>query len=281
MSFPTAAWSALAVVSGLFLPPQSPSNSRWNELFDYTNLPPSNATFWEPLSRAQVPMEAAIEAAKQSEQGTVRTLKAELVPGPEGATWRLELFVGDEAPKRVNLTVSAAEPKVLKRLELRSVTAGEQELWTAFSKVRVPAEDCIEVAKKAAYGRLATPRINDARARTLTLTQEKGITIWTLELMGLAPKKEDAKKENVRRYGVGVDTKNPVFKYLKLLDRFAGTPLRANEPTELPNGMVLYDFRPGEGDPLAADAEVEVNYRLWLLDNTKLHDTWKRSEERV
>jgi peptidylprolyl isomerase len=268
MPSPSVAWSALALVGGLFLP----SQVKWKPLFDYTNLQPSNAEYWAPLQQAQVPMEKAIEVAKETEKGTVRTLRAELKPGPEGAVWMLELYVGEEpeGPKRVNLTVSTAEPKVLRRLELRSLPPDEHELWTMLAKTLVPAEDSIEVAKKAAIGNKPQPVVIDPRIRTLRLQVENGAALWDIELMAL-----DRKEDHSRRYNIAVDTQAPRFKHVVLLDRFPGTPLRRFEPTILPDGLVVYDWRPGEGDPITADAKVKVHYRLWLLDNTKIHDTLK------
>lgn len=270
MPFPSIAWSPLVLVAGLSLP--ASAQAKWKPLFDYTNLPPSNADLWETLHGAQVPMEKAIELAKQTETGAVRTMKAELKPGPEGAAWLLELFVGDEAglPKRVNLSVSAAEPKVLRRLELRSIPADEQLLWDALVETQVPAEDSIEVAKKAAIGNNPKPVVVDPRARTLRISVEKGAALWDIELMALTPDEDHS-----RRYKVGVETSAPHFKHLVLLDRFPGTPLRKYQPTELANGLLLYDWEVGEGEEVGPDSRVKVHYRLWLLDNSKFRDTRK------
>jgi len=66
-----------------------------------------------------------------------------------------------------------------------------------------------------------------------------------------------------------------MVKHKIMLDRFAGEPLRGGKPTELDNGMFLYDFTSGDGEVVTADSKVKVNYRLFLLDSTKLHDTWE------
>lgn len=270
MPFPSIAWSPLVLVAGLSLPVSA--QAKWKPLFDYTNLPPSNAEFWEALHGAQVPMEKAIELAKQTEKGTVRTLKAELKSGPEGAAWLLELFVGDEpgAQKRVNLSISAAEPKVLRRLDLRSISADEQELWEVLVKAQVPAEDSIEVAKKAAVGNKPKPVVLDPRARTLTISTKDGAALWSIELMALVPNEDHS-----RRYMIGVDMDMPHFKHLVLLDRFPGTPLRKYTPIALENGLLLHDWKVGEGEEVGPDSRVKVHYRLWLLDNSKFRDTRK------
>src|SRR5207249_2757305 len=83
------------------------------------------------------------------------------------------------------------------------------------------------------------------------------------------------RKEQIRRYEFNVNAAKPVVKRKIMLDRFAGEPLRGEKGTELANGMILHDFTPGDGEPVTADSKVKVNYRLFLLDNTKLHDTWK------
>ena len=64
-----------------------------------------------------------------------------------------------------------------------------------------------------------------------------------------------------------------------MLDRFVGEPLRAAEPVALPNGMFLHDFIAGDGQEVKADSKVRVNYRLFLLDTTKIHDTWETKRD--
>ncbi len=278
MSFSSLA-SLLTLVAGLSFSPQgAPTGFRtpaplgpWKPLFDYTNLPPSNGEFWADLGTAKVSMEAAIRLAREGEKAAVRPLKVTLRPGPEGAAWYLELFVG-EAPdqKRVNLTISTSEEKVLRRLELRSIPPVEQEIWPLALQVQVPAEDAIEVAKKGVIGHKVSPLVLDTRARTLQLVASQGSSLWDIEMMGL-----DRKQEQPRRYDVKVDTQAPMFKLVLLLDRFAGTPLRRGVPTELDNGLVIHDFKTGDGEELTPDSKVKVGYRLWLLDNTKIHDTFK------
>lgn len=281
MSFSSLA-TLLTLVTGLSLSPQgAPSGFKspaplgpWNPVFDYTNLPPPNTEFWADLQPAKVPMEGAIRLARETEKVAVRPLKVALRPGPEGATWYLELFVGDEPDqKRVNLTISTAEEKVLRRLELSSIPPAEQALWPLAQGVKVPAEDSIEVAKKTVYGHKATPLVLEPRARLLQLVGSEGSSLWDIEMMGL-----DRKQQQPRRYDVKVDTQAPNFKVMLLLDRFAGTPLRRGVPTELDNGLVIYDFKPGEGEELTPASKVRVSYRLWLLDNTKVHDTFKNKQ---
>jgi len=273
MSSPFLAWSPLVLAAGLFLPTSAPANqgAKWKPLFDYTNLPPTNEEYWEPLVHASVPMEAAIKLAEEGEKASVRVLHGELRPGPEGAAWHLELFVGDgDAVKRVNVIVSTSEPKILHRTELRAIAADEMELWPALSAVKVPAEDSIEVAKKTAIGNKPTPVVHDPRVRTLRITVDHGVSLWDIELMAL-----DRKQSRPRRYEIGVNTAAARFKHMVLLDRFPGTPLRRGQPTDGEQGLVLFDFHTGQGDPITADSTVKVDYRLWLLDQTKIRDTLK------
>src|SRR6185503_277759 len=99
--------------------------------------------------------------------------------------------------------------------------------------------------------------------------------IWKCELLG-----NDWKNDLIRRYMFHVNGSKPAIKQKLLLDRFAGEPLRAGKPTELDNGMFLFDLTVGEGPEVTADSKVKAHYRLFLLDNIKLHDTWdtKRPE---
>lgn len=266
-------WSSALLAAGLALPGQQ----KWDPLFDYTTLQPSNAKYWEPLVEAQLQMEDALALAAQSEGAPVHLLAAELEPGEGGASWELRVFVAAEgsAPKRVDLRVSAAEPKVLRRVELRSLTDADKQAWKVLARCDVTAETAILLCKDQAAGNKPEPVIRDPRMRRLAFVPEASAPIWEGELMG-----DDWKKERVRRYEYNVHAEKPLVKRRILLDRFAGEPLRGDEPTELPNGMFLYDFTVGEGAEVTASSRVKVNYRLFLLDNTKLHDTWqtKRTE---
>ena len=259
---------SLALVTGLGLSAQG----KWDPFFDYTTLPPSNETYWEPLGQAEVQMEKALEVAAEAEGATVRPLKAELRTGPEGPAWNLELFVGGDtsAPKRVNMQVSTKEPKVLKRLELLALADDEKEAWKVLAKSQVPAAIAIQLCKDKSAGEKVEPMIREPRLRKLQFIPEPDAPIWRCELMG-----DDWKKEQIRRYKFSVNAAKPMVKHKIMLDRFAGEPLRGGKHTELDNGMFLYDFTSGDGEVVTADSKVKVNYRLFLLDSTKLHDTWE------
>jgi FKBP-type peptidyl-prolyl cis-trans isomerase len=260
---------AFALVAGLFLPGQQ--SEPWKPFFDYTHLPPTDEEYWQPLGQAQVVLQGALELVAKSEGATVRPLKAWLEPGAEGAGWRLELVVGDaDGAKRLNLLVSAAEPKVLRRLELRALAPDEEQKWSALSEARVTATEAIEIAIKASLGDRAEPLSRDQRVRTLAFRTDDRRPVWEVELMY-----REVKNENLRRFRIQVDAQNAVAKERVLLDRFAGEPLRKDKPVELENGMFLFDFVHGDGQAVTADSKVKVNYRLFLLDNTKIHDTWK------
>lgn len=260
--------SALVLVAGFSLPGQE---RKWKPLFDYTNLPPTNEELWKPLLAAEVQLVRALEVARETEGAAVRPLRAQLEAGAEGAEWKLELFVGDgEKPKRVNLRVSAAEPKVLRRLELRTLAADEVELWKLMSEAGMSAENANDMAVKSSAGDKETPAVNDPRVRTLAFNIEDGKPVWDIELMGT-----DVKRELPRRYHILVDSNRPIAKQKILLDRFVGEPLRRDVPVELENGMLVFDFTAGDGQVVTPESKVKVNYRLFLLDSTKIHDTWK------
>src|SRR5262245_7229995 len=116
--------SPLVLAVGLSpLPAQA---RKWDPSFDYTTLPLTNAEYWAPLSQVRLQLEQAIEVAQKSE-GEFRVRSARLRERPEGACWELELFEGaaTSKPKRVDVQVSATEPKVLRRVELLALAPGE------------------------------------------------------------------------------------------------------------------------------------------------------------
>jgi peptidylprolyl isomerase len=262
---------ATTLVTPLLLALFPAAQGPWKPLYDYTRLPPSNEEFWAPLGAAQVQMEDALELAAQTEGAEVRPLKASLKPGEAGATWDLELFVGDGKdgkPQRVNLSVSVAEPKVVRRLELLEPTKEEVLAWNVMTKTQVPAAVAIQLCKGRTKGGKPEPAVDDPRMRLLEFVAVETAPIWNCELMGI-------EKEIVRRVEFLINAEKPVVRRRLLLDRFAGEPLRSAQPIALENGMYVHDFIVGDGAVVAADSKVQVNYRLFLLDNTKLHDTWK------
>lgn len=237
--------------------------------FDYTNLPPSNEDLWAPLVAAQVTLEQALEVAQEAEGAPVRPLAAEMKLGSE-PTWHLQLFVGEPgtAPRRVNVRVSSREPRVLKRMELREVVEAEVSIWKLLEQYQVTPALAISLAKERMVGNKAEPTLVDVRARRLVFVPEKEAMHWKLEVMGF-----ENKGELPRRREVEIDALKPIVRQNLMLDRFAGEPLRAATPTALPNGLWIHDFLVGDGEELTLDSRVEVNYRLFLLDMRKLHDT--------
>jgi len=270
MPSPSAAWSALVLATGVLFPAQS--RNKWNSRFDYTNLPHSNEAFWEPLAKAQVPMEQALELVAESEAATIRPLSVELKPAQEGAYWDLQVFAGGEegAPRRVNLRVSAAEPKVLHRLELLALAEDEKAAWKVLAKAQVSAAVAIQLCKDRSAGDKLEPTFRDPRMRTLRFVPEPSAPVWEAELMG-----NEWRKDAIRRMWFSLNAAKPMVKRKFMLDRFSGEPLRNNQPTELGNGVYLHDFSVGDGPQVTSTSKVTCHYQLFLLDNTKLHDTWK------
>src|SRR6185503_6280852 len=178
----SAVWSALLLVAGLCPPAQK----KWDPLFDYTHLQPSDDAYWEPLGQAQVQMEQALELAEQTEGAPVRPLRCVLEAGENGTVWDLQLFVGDvkSEPKRVDLQVSAAEPKVLHRVELLSMAETEKQIWSVLSKTPTTATSAIELSKGRSAGQKIEPLIREPRVRKLEFVAGPQAPIWKCELLG-------------------------------------------------------------------------------------------------
>jgi peptidylprolyl isomerase len=268
------AWSALALLSATLAPQ---AQRKWKPLFDYTNLPPSNAELWAPLGAATVTLEQALKAADEAEEAPIHPFKASLETRGGTTLWHIELFTGEkdaERPGRLNLQVSTSEPKVVKRLELLTLAPDEERAWDVFRGTSMPMDAAIELASTKVVGQKGDKVIvPEPRVRLATFVPELNAPIWDIEVMGV-----EQKNGEMRRYGVQVNAERPVAKQKVLLDRFVGEPLRAAEPVELPNGMLMHDFIVGEGPEVSADTKVSVNYRLFLLDTTKIHDTWETQQ---
>lgn len=272
-----SSWSAVALLTGLFLPAQpgktqEPPSPKWDSSFDYTNLPASHQELWTPLAAAQVTLEQALGVAQDAESAPLRLLAAEMKLGQGEPTWHLQLFAGEpgSAPRRVNVHVSSLEPKVLKRLELRELIEHDQEAWAVLSQAQVTPEIAIELGRGRVAGDKAEAVLNDIRARKLSFVWADKIPVWKLELMGL-----ERRSERPLRRELLVKADEPKVKQNLLLDRFTGEPLRGDEPSAREDGTWIFDFNVGEGEEITASSKVEVNYRLFLLDTQKIHDTVK------
>ena len=239
----------------------SPAQKAWDPNFDYTNLRPSDEELWLPLSQAQVSLEDAATLAKGADEGA-RVRGARLVAG-EAAHWEIELWSLDAQTKRAQcctVNVSAAEPKELSRTPV----ATEPTPWEALSQVSVAINEAASVAKSKLEEKLKNLRVKSARFL------DEGAVHWELEVFGFD---EDAALP--RRWIMHISSSEPQAQRRILQDRFPGEPLRSGKPTLLPSGLWVYDFEQGDGATVSATSKVKVHYRLWLLDQTKLHDTWK------
>jgi hypothetical protein len=266
--------SALILASCLLQPPQA---SEWKPLYDYTNMQPSDAEYWAPLEASKVTFKQALELAMESEEGTVRLLSGRVRENKEGQKiWQLELFVGDDpkAPRRVNLQVSMAKPEITKRLTLNTLIKAERFAWAELLQAKVNVLDAVDVAFTAARGRNPVPMIVAPHIHRVNFTPSESISTWDFSVMGID------KKDRLRRYNIAVPGHRPVMRHKLLQDRYAGEPLRKDQPTLLDNGLLVFDFLTGEGAEINADSRIRVNYRLFLLDGTLVHDTWdsKRAE---
>jgi hypothetical protein len=224
------------------------------------------------MTKATVEMEAAIATAGEALGGTVWVKRADLAEHEGQLTWDLELFIGspeNDQPRRVDVRASATEAKVLARTDLPELSAEDRQVWNGLAKASVPAETCIATSKANARGSQAEAKITEPHMRKLEFVSTER-SYWDCEMMGI-------EGGLPRRYKVEVWSDQARLRMRSLMDRFPGTPLRRNHPTELPNGMFLYDFTTGDGQQVARESKVRVHYRLFLLDNSKLHDTWSRN----
>ena len=244
--------------------------STWKPGFDYTDLPPATETLWAQLSPAAVEMEGALSVAAEVLGGPVWAKKAGLIDREGHPAWSLQLFTagadGGE-PRRVDLLVSGVEPKILERVDLPELSEQDRGIWNNLAKATVQAEAMISICKTNARGDRVEAMVTEPHMRKLEFVSlEK--SYWACELMGI-------EGEIPRRYQIEVWASKPALRMKLLMDRFPGTPLRRNHPVELPGGMFLYDFTTGDGPSVTRESKVRVHYRLFLLDNTKLHDTWR------
>jgi len=271
MSLASLALSGLLLAAPL---PAAQSARAFDPLFDYKTLPPENVELMRPLEANPVTMQDAFKVVRESEGPEARPNRVEFKSTPNGDQWRFELFVGpvdQERPKRVNLQVSASEPKVLKRLELATLAPDEVAAWNVLRKNPVAFDIAVDLAVERAKGDKEEARWTGARARLARFVPEPKAPIWDIELLA-----HEEKREAVRRVAFWIQADRPQVKRFVLMDRFPGEPLR-NKGTAavLPNGLNVYDFVVGDGQELARDTKIKVNYRLFLLDGQKIYDTWE------
>lgn len=270
---PSILLGSLAAVAALASLPAAQSQSgRWNPLFDYTNLGPSDAELYSALKDLPVTMDAAIGVARESENA-IHVLRAELQRKETPPVWRLELIaVSPEGkPKRVDVTVSTQEPKVVKRTELEALLPADEESWRMAQKHQVPLDDALQVAKESLNKVPDKVVIVDGRALEAHFAAVESGSRWEIDMPAW-----DSKREIARRYQVFISAKTPTMQRVVMTDRYPGEPLRKSEPTPHASGLLVHDLREGDGPKVTAESKVRVNYRLFLLDGTKIHDTWEK-----
>ncbi|MEQ1893105.1 MAG: FKBP-type peptidyl-prolyl cis-trans isomerase [Planctomycetota bacterium] len=272
MSFATFALTSLVLCAGPVSAAQSPK--AFDPFFDYKTLPPENEDLWSPLQASAVTMQDALALALESEGPETRPGWIELRVRPKGSVWYLELFVGapDVAkPKRVNLQVSTSEKKIQKRFELSTLAPDEEKTWTVLRKAAVTCAISLDLGVEKSKGDNEEARWTEARIRTARFVPVATAPIWELELLALDPKHESA----VRRVAYQINAEQPRVKRFILMDRFPGEPLRnKGKAVQREDGLYVHDFVVGDGQEIARGTKVKVNYRLFLLDGQKIHDTW-------
>lgn len=249
--------------------------STWKPGYDYTHLPPTNETLWAQLVKDGVDgvdMEEAIGLVAEVLGGPVWPKHVWMDEYEGRPAWRLELFASggeNEGPRRIDFVIDSFEPKVLERVDLPSLPEQDRSVWNGLAKATVQAEALITLCKTNMRGDRSEPQVTEARARWIQFVDEKP-PYWKCEMMGM-------EGEIPRRYGLEAKSERAMVRQKLLLDRFPGTPLRRAQPLELPTGIFLHDFIVGDGPSVTRESKVSVQYRLFLLDNTKLHDTWARN----
>jgi peptidylprolyl isomerase len=243
----------------------------WDPLFDYTNLRPSDEDRWAELTAGEVTLLKANEVVIDSEKGTVYVLRARLVTG-EDPCWRIEavLLGEDGEPQRIDYEVGLHEPKVSRRVELLSLAPDEVKTWKFLKESTTSLGHAIGMGIDALNKNPDKQVLTQGRADMVEFVAQPKNPHWEMEIWTW-----DTRPEIPRRYETHVDAVKKVVQRQILVDRYPGEPLRKNRATPRPDGLILYDFVEGDGPLVEADSTVMVNYRLFLLDTSKLHDTWQ------
>lgn len=244
----------------------------WDPLFDYTHLRPSDEDRWKELTAGEVTLQDAMGVIVEAEKDTVYVLRARLVTG-EAPFWRVETVVAGEsgAPQRVDFEVTIDEPEIAHRVELLSLAPDEAATWKVLQKTTTPLGQAIGLGVDSLNRNPDKQPLQQGRADLVKFVGEPKNPHWEMEIWAW-----DTRADIPRRYDTHVDGKRPLTQRQIMLDRYPGEPLRKARATPRPDGLILHDFVEGDGPLVEADSKVQVNYRLFLLDTSKLHDTWEK-----
>jgi hypothetical protein len=269
-------WSTLALAGGLLLAaqktPRKEEKKEWKAGYDYTNLQPTDEEYFAPLAPAPSSFRIALARVQASGKAPVRLLRAALRPGPDGkVAWLFETFEGEPAgePRRVDLVVAVQGGEILERTELAALTPADAQAWKDMLAAKVGVDDALEAAFRGVWGEKDTAMMPDPEVRYLRFVSTVGLPRWELELMGYD------RAHKLRRYEITVPPQRAICRTVILQDRFAGEPLRKNEPRIHESGLMVYDFAVGDGPIVTPRSTVRIHYRAFLLDNTKVFDTIK------
>jgi FKBP-type peptidyl-prolyl cis-trans isomerase len=245
---------ALLLASSTLLSTVSQQNTAADPPFDYTNLRPSDEEMWAGLSAAKVTLDEALDLALASfEEGEARARNGRFI-GTDPPHYVFEVFVfGEGADERYDVEVSALEPKVTSKTPLEPIPA-EVLRQTA---VLMPQAIDIVRSKSEPDSRVGLVKLVEPDGRAFEIEQyqlEKGMPA---------------------RFEYRVSSAKTKIIHRILRDRFPGEPLRTNKPVSLSSGLLIHDFVQGDGAQVTRSSNVKTNYRMWLLDGTKIKDTWQ------
>ena len=233
--------------------------------FDYTTLRDSDEDWWADIHGAPVKMQDALTLALGTfETGETRARLARFIR-EEPFRYAFEIFHFEEGgTRRYDVIVSATEPKILAKNELAPGPAeGIRKADT-----QLPAVIGVVESKLSEEG-------GDVRVSQISFQMAEKPS-YQVEVFHF-----DTEADMPRRYEIQVNGLRPKIVRKVLVDRFPGEPLRKHKAELLPSGLWIHDFETGDGAEISKSSKVKVNYRLWLLDNTKLKDTWKSKAPEV
>ena len=227
--------------------------------FDYTTLRDSDEDWWADIHGAAVTMQDALALALATfETGETRARLARFIR-EEPQRFAFEIFHYEEGgARRYDVLVSATEPKVIAKNELGP---GPSE---PIRKAEVLMSAVIGVVDSKLGEEGGDVRVSQI---SFMFADKPSFQVEVFHF--------DTDANLPRRYEIQVNGERPKIIRKILVDRFPGEPLRKHRATLLPSGLWVHDFEAGDGAEISKSSKVKVNYRLWLLDNTKLKDTWK------
>ncbi|HED65645.1 MAG TPA: hypothetical protein ENJ09_08825 [Planctomycetes bacterium] len=155
--------------------------------------------------------------------------------------------------------------------DMASIRPSDEAFWERMAPVELSYKDALDILLNSTY----VKQFDEVRV----LSGELVLLGKPYYRFFLYSKKFNEKKQKdvIHRWQARVGVVTHKIKYWLIQERFPGTPVRGEIET-LPSGVMVHDVHPGDGQAVAANSTVKVQFMLSLLDGSLILNTYQEGK---